>query len=127
MYLPVKSVLRFQEKKPAKLQMNLKKIVHCLLLIHSIFSRPALGTEDETQRGCLNSVIGGMILGSSEIGCHEVPKKYGTGTICLCDKSLCNGATTTTVSINFGGSQKVAILISLVFSSYVANSLLLFG
>ena len=31
-------------------------------------------------------------------GCHEIPRKYGTGQICVCDSNLCNSAS----SLNIG-------------------------
>ena len=54
------------------------------------------GNGPETQRGCFNKALLEIIIdteeGSSmEMGCHKFPEKYGQGTICVCDSSLCNG------------------------------------
>ena len=46
-------------------------------------------------RGCFNSVIASLILADDNLqeGCHEIPRKFGTGQICVCDSNLCNSAT----------------------------------
>jgi len=51
--------------------------------------------QGETMRGCFNSVIASLILADDNLqeGCHEIPRKFGTGQICVCDSNLCNSAT----------------------------------
>lgn len=64
------------------------------------------GTGPEIQRGCFNKQLLEIIMmpeegdsggtsggggdGSLTSGCTKFPEKFGEGTICVCDTSLCN-------------------------------------
>jgi hypothetical protein len=43
-------------------------------------------------RGCFNRAIATLITENEALGCHQIPAKFGKGTICLCDTELCNSA-----------------------------------
>jgi hypothetical protein len=50
-------------------------------------------SSNEVQRGCFNRAIATLITENDNLGCLEIPPKYGRGMICLCDTELCNSAT----------------------------------
>jgi len=63
------------------------------------FKKEGAYGQGETMRGCFNSVIASLILADDDLqeGCHEIPRKFGTGQICVCDSNLCNSATSLTI------------------------------
>ena len=76
-------------------------------------------------RGCFNAVIASMILkGDTEElteGCYPIPPEIGTGTLCVCDSSLCNSAT----SLKIGAIPSTFSLSSIV--RYFTSNKLYFG
>lgn len=58
------------------------------------FKKEGAYGQGEIMRGCFNKVIASLILADDNLqeGCHEIPRKYGTGQICVCDSNLCNSA-----------------------------------
>ena len=76
----------------------------------------------ETMRGCFNSVIAGLVVEGSEDkveeGCHPIPRRFGSGTLCLCDSYLCNSA-----SSLGGGSTRFQFSMSSIVKSCITNKL----
>ena len=82
--------------------------------------------QGETMRGCFNSVIASLILADDNLqeGCHEIPRKFGTGQICVCDSNLCNSATSLRMGLipskfSIFGTVKHDFLNRLYFAGFI--------